>query len=481
MIVSADCFPDSLLPLEDVLAAVSGIVCDTCLDTSSFFFISVVTDSRQVVCGSLFIPLQGTMQDGHIYIPQALERGASVVFCAETHFAANHGLYVDYAVKYPSVIFISVENTLVALQSLAKRYISQFPHLKKIGITGSSGKTTTKELCAAVLSQRFRVVMNEGNLNSETGLPLSVFNVRAYHEIGIFEMGMNRKGEINELANVLCPDYGVITNIGSAHIGILGSKDAIAAEKKGIFSYFSGAQTAIIPDFDEYTEFLSRDVNGSVVYFGVAGSLPIFDIREMGLEGTSFSYKGFEIHVPLPGRYNLYNALAAVAVAQCFNLSPQEIKMGLENIKPLFGRSQILYSNVTIIQDCYNANPDSMNKALDMFSSLPATYSKIAILGDMLELGKDSQQAHQAVIRQALSDKIDILILIGNEMSAAANVYSSSCKIPLYVFEHDLSVSLQSIVQLCNDLIHAGDIVLLKGSRGMALERLTPYLREIND
>ena len=221
---------ESLLSLDEVLLAAKGVLLNKEVP-ETFCFTSVVTDSRQVSAGGLFVPLLGEKQDGHTYIPQALEKGATVVFVVKDK--AKETDYVSLFVKrYPTVFFVAVENTLYALQHIACMYVKKFPKLIKIGITGSNGKTTTKEILAHLLSEKYSVIMNQGNLNSETGLPLSVFAIREYHEVGIFEMGMNRRGEISELASVLLPDVGVITNIGTAHIGILGSKDAIAEEKK---------------------------------------------------------------------------------------------------------------------------------------------------------------------------------------------------------------------------------------------------------
>lgn len=465
----------SLLPLAAVLEAVSGSVIADNDSTADFFFYSVATDSRQAAFGTLFIPLLGTERDGHSFIPEALERGASAVLCAASYADAHSETCAAYHRQYPACVFIRVENTLRALQRLAARYIAEFPQLKRVGITGSSGKTTTKEFCAAVLSQRYSVITNEGNLNSETGLPLSVFRIRAEHEVGIFEMGMNRAGEIQELTDVLLPDYAVITNIGTAHIGILGSKQAIAAEKRAVFSHFDGSQTALIPDADEYTDFLRSGVNGTVVYFGPNGSLPATDIRDNGLTGSSFCYDGLEIQVPLPGCYNVYNALAAAALGNCFGLTAAEIKAGIEHVSSLLGRSEILRGTCTVIQDCYNANPDSMQKALELFASLETEHKKIAVLGDMLELGEYAQEYHQHIAAQAINSQLDAVVFIGEAMARAAENCMRSGGTAVYVFKEGLADS-SAAGALLQRLVHAGDIVLFKGSRGMALERLVPYV-----
>ena len=223
-----------------------------------FCFTSVATDSRSAVAGGMFIPLVGEFQDGHAYVPAALEKGATVVLVGRDFAVSNHHQLVQWHRSYPAATFVAVDHTMYALQDAAAAYVQKFPNLVRIGVTGSSGKTTTKEILAAVLSTRFSVVMNQGNLNSETGLPLSVFQIRDHHQVGVFELGMNRRGEIAEIARVLAPNLGVITNIGTAHIGILGSRDAIAQEKKQVFWNFSSDSCAFIQRWTPIAIFCGR-------------------------------------------------------------------------------------------------------------------------------------------------------------------------------------------------------------------------------
>ena len=278
---------NSLLTLEDVLAAVNG----TCVSkTQGFCFTSVATDSRNVTEKTLFVPLIGENQDGHKYIPQAIEKGASVVFVCGKNYKSDKKTYDDLEEKNPSVSFIIVNNTLAALQEAAAKYVEKFPRLIRIGVTGSSGKTTTKEIAASILSQKYNVITNKGNLNSETGVPLSVFNIRAENQIGLFEMGMNRKNEMAETASVLKPQYAVVTNIGTAHIGILGSRENIALEKSNIFNYFNGKGVAVLPCDDDFTKFLASKVNGKTVYYGEGARNSIVKfVKDKGLEGTEFT------------------------------------------------------------------------------------------------------------------------------------------------------------------------------------------------
>ncbi|MCR4790660.1 MAG: UDP-N-acetylmuramoyl-tripeptide--D-alanyl-D-alanine ligase, partial [Treponemataceae bacterium] len=355
-------------------------------------FSGLATDSRKVKEDYLFFPLVG-QQDGHKFIDSAISNGASCVFVNE-FYADTHRDEIKKIISQ-NVTVISVSHTMYALQALAGLYVSKFPDLIKVGVTGSSGKTTTKEIAVKVLSQKYSVIYNEGNLNSETGLPLSVFNIRKNHQLGIFEMGMNRKGEIAELASVLKPSYGIITNIGSAHIGILGSRQNIAAEKKEIFRFFNSNCRGYIPADDDFVDFLSNS-KGEIKKYSFD---QISDIQDLGLKGSSFVFEGEKINFPLCGKYNLKNCLGVIQLAKDLGLSAKEIKAGIESVQPLFGRNQIFEGNVTIVQDCYNANPDSMSASVDFFDSVKWEGKKVFVLGSMLELGDESEEEHKKIVR----------------------------------------------------------------------------------
>lgn len=466
----------SLLSLIELLAATGGTPVLGCPE-KDFFFDSVATDSRSAVAGGMFIPLVGEFQDGHGYIPAALEKGVSVILVNRDFAASSLDQIREWHHLYPTVTFVAVDHTMYGLQALAATYVKKFPQLIRIGITGSSGKTTTKEILASLLSTRFDVVMNKGNLNSETGLPLSCFEIRSHHQVGVFELGMNRKGEMAEIAGVLSPSLGVITNIGSAHIGILGSKDGIAQEKKQIFSNFSNDSVAFIPSMDSYKDFLKEGVSGKVVEYGPE---MVRSVVALGLDGTSFDYQGVTMNLPLPGRGNFFDALAALAVAQELGLTPEEMKRGLAKVQPLFGRSQVLKGNVTFIQDCYNANPDSMEAALDFFSDLELDSGrKVLVIGDMLELGVASEEAHRAAVSQAQKTGSALMIFLGDAMSAAGNSVCGSGSESVLLQAGKDQDTIQKVVEKLASFLQAGDVVLLKGSRGMGLERITAALQPI--
>jgi UDP-N-acetylmuramoyl-tripeptide--D-alanyl-D-alanine ligase len=368
---------------------------------------------------------------------------------------------------------IVVADTLRGLQDAARIYLEQFPGLLRIGITGSSGKTTTKEIAAAMIGCEKPVLMNPGNLNSETGLPLAVFGVRPGHEVGVFELGMNRRGEIRELAELLKPQLALVTCVGTAHIGILGSRGAIAEEKKNIFSQFSGAETALIPDDDEYSPYLAEGTRGRVRYYGSKSLEELGTLRDLGLAGTEIDWAGEKVRFALPGRHNLKNALAAAAIAREVPVSPEAVRKGLESAKALFGRSEILEGRTTLVRDCYNSNPESAAAALDFCDSLDWRGRRVYVMGSMLELGAASQKAHEELGKALAASRADMVFLFGEETAAAAGVLKSSGPKGFPFF---YTGRMDELSRSLEEYIRPGDLVLLKGSRDCALEGLTDML-----
>jgi UDP-N-acetylmuramoyl-tripeptide--D-alanyl-D-alanine ligase len=432
-------------------------------------FSSVSIDSRTVQEGALFVALAGSSSDGHRFVEAAFRAGAAAAMVDRAKLE-SFGL-VSLADSFGGDL-IAVDNTLRGLQDAARIYLEQFPRLLKIGITGSSGKTTVKEITAAIIGTEKNTVMNPGNLNSETGLPLSVFAVRSSHEAGVFELGMNRKGEIAELAAVLKPNIALITNIGSAHIGILGSREAIAEEKRQIFSRFDGSGIALIPEDSEFRDFLAQGLRGKAVFYG-PGSFPeLGGTRSLGLEGSEIRWEGERVRLSLPGRHNLCNALAAIAIAREIPVSCHGIKKGMEGVKPLFGRGEILRGRTTVIRDCYNANPESAEQALAFADSVDWKGRRIYIMGDMLELGEASLSAHKRLGSLLASSKADMVFLYGKECEAAAALLEN---VKPFFYTQDMGELSAAVDRYAQD----GDLALLKGSRGCALERLSPLLTGI--
>jgi UDP-N-acetylmuramoyl-tripeptide--D-alanyl-D-alanine ligase len=450
-------------------------------------FSSVSIDSRTVKPGALFVALSGSVQDGHRYAEAAFKNGAVCALVEEAKLEDKDLHLVETASRYGACL-VAVSNTLQGLQDAARAYLEKFPGLKKIGVTGSSGKTTTKEIAAAMIGREKQVVMNQGNLNSETGLPLSVFEIRSHHEIGIFELGMNRKGEIGELAHVLKPGIALITNVGSAHIGIIGSKGAIAEEKKNIFAEFLGSEIALIPACDEYRDFLAQDVKGMVRFYGAEPE----SVQDLGLGGSEIVWAGETVRFALPGKHNLRNAIAAAAIAREVPVSDRAIREGLAVVKPLFGRSEILEGRVTVIQDCYNANPESAVEAIGFCDDLEYDGRKIYVIGSMLELGAVSGKAHRELGQRLASSHADQVFLYGEETEATAEVLTAAVGSEAVATatgpkaaadpEAQQSISffhtnsMDELSRVLENFIEDGDLVLLKGSRGCALERLTAML-----
>jgi UDP-N-acetylmuramoyl-tripeptide--D-alanyl-D-alanine ligase len=433
-------------------------------------FSSVSVDSRAVRRGALFAALAGASRDGHRFVEAAFRAGASGALVEASKLESFDLINIARGMGGDLIV---VDNTLRGLQDAARVYLDRFPTLLKIGITGSSGKTTAKEITAAVIGAEKNTVMNPGNLNSETGLPLAVFGVRACHEAGVFELGMNRRGEIAELAAVLRPHIALITNIGSAHIGILGSKAAIAAEKKQIFSRFTGAEIALIPEDDEFGDFLAEGVRGRVRRYGPKSLGELEAARGLGLDGSEIVWAGQRIHFPLPGGHNLANALAALAIAREVPVGRDAVRRGLESARPLFGRGEILRGRTTVIRDCYNANPESLAKAVEFCDSLDWPGRRMYVIGDMLELGGDSRAAHEQAGRLLAASKADAVFLYGNETAAAASAAgrgTASC-----FHTRDMG----ELAHALDSTVRNGDLVLLKGSRGCALEQLSDMLTGI--
>ena len=441
-------------------------------------FSSVAIDSRAVIPGALFVALIGSARDGHRYAEAAFKAGAVGVMAARSRLE-DRSLGREEIARKARGVLVGVENTLEGLQNAARVYLEKFPALLRVGITGSSGKTTTKEIAAAMIGREKPVVMNPGNLNSETGLPLSVFGIRPGHEGGIFELGMNRQGEIAELAGVLKPQLALITNIGSAHIGIFGKREEIAKEKKEIFSEFTGIETALIPEDDDFRDFLAEGIRGRVIRYGRRNCSALGPVRALELEGTEITWEGIPVRYPLPGTYNLNNALAAAALARLVPVGPEAIRGGLGSVKPLFGRSEILRKEgpVTVIRDCYNSNPESAAGVIDFCDALRWPGRRIYVIGAMLELGDRSPGAHRELGRRLAASRADMVFLYGAETGAARRAMEETPggpdKVPF--FHTDI---MKVLTEAVIGYIKPGDLVLLKGSRGCALEQVAQAMPE---
>lgn len=481
---------ESLLTKEELLTSVKG----TQIGSAGCLFNDVQTDSRNVSSEKpcMFVPLVGEFQNGHKYIPSVLteEKKASVILLNEAEYKNDSDFYEKLAAENPEVCFVRVENTLHALQNAAEAYVAKkCQNMILVSITGSSGKTTTKEMMVSVAKAHFGdigVAYTYGNFNSETGLPLSVFKIRGDEKIGIFEMGMNRVGEIGEISKVLKSRFGIITNIGTAHIGILGSRENIAREKRKSFLYIPSDGAAIVGADDDFSDFCTEGVCGKVVKFG--RNVPVAEsgvrfVEDKGLFGTDFELDGLSVHLPLSGNYNYLNALSVIACAKEIGIPSSDIKKGLESVASLSGRMEVceakLFSGkkITLIKDCYNANLDSMMKVIDFCGELKNVGKKIFVLADMKELGVESEKSHEAIGRRISEVRPELVYLVGPEMKAAEKLaWKGEGKISVKWFNESNDKNFNTIADNINLLAGDNDVILLKGSHSMQLEKLVPLL-----
>jgi UDP-N-acetylmuramoyl-tripeptide--D-alanyl-D-alanine ligase len=481
---------ESLLTKEELLNAVKG----TQIGSALCSFNDVQTDSRNVTSEKpcMFVPLVGEFQNGHKYIPSVLtaDKKASVILLNDSEYQNDSALYEKLAAENPDVCFVRVENTLHALQDAAEAYVAKkCRNMILVSITGSSGKTTTKEMMVSVAKAHFGhagVAYTYGNLNSETGLPLSVFKIRGDEKIGIFEMGMNRVNEIGEISKVLKSRFGIITNIGTAHIGILGSQKNIAEEKRKSFAYIPSNGAAVVGADDPFADFCTEGVKGKVVKFGRNVPAEISGVRfveDKGLFGTDFELDGISVHLPLSGSYNYLNALSVIACAKEIGIPSADIKKGLEAVASLSGRMEVSETKlisgkkIILIKDCYNANLDSMMKVIDFCGELKNVGKKIFVLADMKELGAESKKSHETIGRRISEVGAELVYLVGPEMKAAEEVcWKGQGKISVKWFNESNDKNFEEIAGDINLLAGDNDVILLKGSHSMQLEKLVPLL-----
>jgi len=471
-----------LMSVEDAVKAVEGTLLFGDIK-KSFSFVSI--DSRTIKEESLFVPLSGERVDGHDFIEDAISGGAVAVFIDSVHKKDYIEEYEELANNY-NATFICVNSTLKALHDLARYYLDNINLKFRIGVTGSSGKTTVKEMLGGIFSKSYKTYVSPGNFNSSIGLPLSVFMLRKEHEVGVFEMGMNRVNEIKELASVLRPNVAVITNVGTAHIGMLGSEEAILKEKLNIFSYFEDDCVGFVPKGKVYDAI--KDIpKGKIIEVGEDSLSGLEGVVDKGLNGSVITYKGNSIKLHLLGHYNVKNAILCISVATYFDIEADKIKKALSLIKPSYGRAQIIKGFTTCFFDCYNASPDSMREAISFCASLKIPNKKIAILGSMLELGNKSIEEHVKVCELAFSAGFDRLYFFGNDMLRGLDRFSAKV-VAEHGKTHLLDMLFGHIVRFHGDnefdvleetlvqCIRRGDFVLLKASRGMHLERLCDAL-----
>lgn len=428
----------------------------------------VAIDSRKVEAGYLFIPIKGARVDGHDFILQVMEKGALCTLSEKKLEDAS----------YP---YIMVESCEQAMKDIAQHYRTALD-IKVVGITGSVGKTSTKEMIASVLSQKYNVLKTAGNFNNEIGLPLTIFNIREEHEVAVLEMGINHFGEMHRLAKMAQPDVCVITNIGLCHLEYLGDRDGILKAKTEMFDYMQ-PDAKIILNGDDDKLITIKNVKGKTPkFFGLSTEHDAFatDIHSMSLKGIGCTLhlgdNTIETVIPIPGEHMVYNALAGALVGQTLGLSADEIKAGIESLVPVSGRNNLIETDsLLIIDDCYNANPISMKASLDVLAT--ADTRKVAIMGDMFELGANEKKLLTDCGRHAAEKGIDVVICIGelskNTAEGASSVASATaCNTKVYHFD-----TKADFLKDCNNILRKGDTVLVKASHGMEFPEIVEYLK----
>ncbi len=443
--------------IEDVIKAVNGTINNN-INTDNIFIEDISTDTRNIKKGDLFIAIEGENFDGHNFIDIAFEKGA--IACL-----SHKKIDTDKLV-------INVKDTKEALKDLAMYYRNLF-NIPVVALTGSAGKTTTKDMIAHCLSKKYNTLKTQGNLNNEIGLPLTVFNIEDNTEVAVLEMGMNHFNEISNLSKIAKPDIALITNIGVSHIENLGSREGILRAKYEIFDYLNNNGIKILNGDDDMLFSVKENKEKCFFYSLNNCNLDAYatNIEEKGIEGinATINYfdKSFDVSLKIPGKHILSNALAVTLVCNSLNLTKEEIKKGLETFKPESKmRMDILKTkNYTIINDAYNANPNSMKATLDVLATTKGR--KVAILGDMFELGSFSKEEHFNIGKYATEKNIDELIFIGNEsyhmLEGAKSNKNSLSNINYFKTQEDFMKNI-------DNLLKPQDTILIKASRGMKLE-----------
>lgn len=445
--------------------SLSGFVHD---ETVIFPEPSVVIDSRKVTGGEIFIALKGEHADGHNFIHQAFENGAACAVVSREWYSSQRLSVHDAGLRY-----IVAADTVLAMQRLAQIYRRKFS-IPVIGIGGSNGKTTTKEMTASVLKERYRVHMSEGNLNNHLGVPLTLFGLREEHEVAVVEMGINHPGEMELLTGITAPTHGLLTNIGHEHLEFLLDLDGVTRAETGLYRYLQEHNGVVfVNSRDKRLADAAAGLEHAVVYGKERERDSVWaeNIRMDNAGHAVFSLCTSAGAVPvalqLAGRHNVSNAVASAAVGLHFGLTTKEVAAGLESLKPPSGWKRLEFQKaggVTVMNDTYNANPDSVRHALDLLCELPASGKRVAVIGDMLELGAVSTMEHEGIGHYAASlDRLDILYTFGEQAALCCRAAGTKCS--GHFMDSD---RLQGVL---NKSLHQGDILLLKGSRGMRMER----------
>ena len=427
---------------------------------------SVEIDSRKIREDSLFIPIKGAKVDGHDFIPQVMENGALISLSEKDLGDVN----------FP---YIKVECCVTALHELAAFYRNSL-NIKVVGITGSVGKTSTKETVASILSQKYNVLKTEGNFNNEIGLPLTIFRIREEHQIAVLEMGIDHFDEMHMLASMSQPDLCIITNIGLAHMENFGDRNGTLKAKTEVFDHLKPNATVILNGDDDKLCTVSSVQGKAPVFFGLSSKNNAYadEIVDLGLRGSDcvlhLPCGELKVHIPIPGKHMVYNVLAGACAALELGLTPDEIQKGASSLKTIAGRTNLIETDsYLIIDDCYNANPVSVMGALDILAT--AKGRSVAVLGDMFELGDKENELHFNTGMHAAEKDIDVVCCIGKlSKNTFAGAKSHAASSTVLYFE-----TKQEFLDNISDIVEKGDTVLVKASHGMEFPEIVETLKNM--
>ena len=452
---------------KDCLYAVNGKLLQ---GSETVIFRGVSINSRTIKEGELFVCIKGEKFDGHDFFGDAFRKGAAGIILSDTK-----NLSTGMLGKGESPFVIQSQNTLRALQDLASYQRSLFP-FRVIAVTGTNGKSTTKEMIASIIETKYKTLKTQGNLNNHIGLPLTLLKREPEHEVGVLEMGMSAAGEIKRLAEIAKPDIGVITNISAGHLGQLKTIKDVQAAKGELFDSLHKEGTAIVNADDPLVLELAKSLRIKKITYGIKepADIQASDIQNKGNHGFTFTAKIFDQAIPvkLPqiGYCNIYNALAALATGHSLGITGKEMNLGLKNYQQIPQRNeQIHYEGMTLINDTYNANPQSMREALKTLKEINTQGKRFFIIGDMLELGPLSEPAHHELGQEIAGSNVDYLVTVGPLASLAAESAKVNVQQQLQIEKfntHDEAANylLQKVKK--------GDCLLVKGSRGSKMENV---------
>lgn len=453
------------LTCGEIIEATNGILVSGKPDT---IFTGISTDSRNIKEGDLFVPIIGQRFDGHNFLEDSFKSGAAGALSQRD------------VPDCESRTIIRVPDTLKALGEIAAFYRrkSKIPF---VAVTGSVGKTSTKDMIACILSRKYKVLKTEGNFNNEIGLPLTIFNLEDTHEAAVVEMGMSGFGEIRRLTSIVRPDIAVITNIGLSHVEKLGSRQNILKAKMEILEGLNEKGLAIFNGDDKLLYGLKDLLNLRTVFYGMEDGLDYqaFNVKTAGEQGSSFEISlrnsDYYVRIPVPGVHNIYNALAAIAVGVELKVPIEDIIDGISRYSPEKMRLNIVrHKGMKIIDDVYNASPQSVEAAINVLKDIGAGSRRIAVLGDMLELGEFTEKAHFDIGKFAVARGIDYIITIGASAGHIADGALDAGAAPDRVFSFGGN---DNAAEFLAGFVKGGDVILVKGSRGMKMEEIVERLK----